>query len=232
MVIGVAVPAWSELVARIGAATLLGALIGFEREWRGQLAGMRTHALVAAGAALFTIVGAYGFPDIDRTAAVDPMRVAAQVVSGIGFIGAGAILRDGGSVRGVTTAAGLWASAGLGLATGSGLYAAALVGTATVLVALVGLRLFREHATGSIISGVQAVEVTYEPGYGTMAQIVSAARSGGGKIDDLDIEDLPDGRHVHVAIRARNLDAVRQSFSDLSDLLEVKRVRFLDVGQM
>src|SRR5690606_2376645 len=84
-----------ELAAHIAVAALLGALLGLEREWRGQVAGMRTHALVAMGAAIFTIAGAYGFEALDRGPNGDPMRVAAQVASGIGFIGAGAILREG-----------------------------------------------------------------------------------------------------------------------------------------
>src|SRR5215210_9595401 len=108
-----------DLSLRLIAALCAGSLLGVEREVREKAAGIRTHALVAVGAALFTLSGAYGFPELDGAPNVDPMRVAAQVASGIGFIGAGAILRDGMAVRGVTTAAGLWASAGLGLATGS-----------------------------------------------------------------------------------------------------------------
>src|SRR4051795_2175688 len=104
---------------RVAAAGGLGALIGLERESRNQLAGMRTHALVAAGAAVFPLAGAYGFSDIHRGPNVDPMRVAAQIASGIGFIGAGAIIRDRGSVRGITTAAALWTSAAVRLAGGA-----------------------------------------------------------------------------------------------------------------
>src|SRR3954447_22299475 len=125
---------------RVAAAGGLGALIGLERESRNQLAGMRTHALVAAGAAVFTVAGAYGFSDIHRGPNVDPMRVAAQIASRIGFIGGGAILREGATVRGVTTAASLWAAAALGLAAGAGLWRAAVIGLAMALVMLVGLR--------------------------------------------------------------------------------------------
>src|SRR3954471_19256004 len=125
---------------RVAAAGGLGALIGLERESRNQLAGMRTHALVAAGAAVFTLAGAYGFSDIHRGPNVDPMRVAAQIASGIGFIGGGAILREGATVRGVTTAASLWAAAALGLASGAGLWRTAMIGLGMALVMLVGLR--------------------------------------------------------------------------------------------
>src|SRR3954452_24568176 len=130
----------AEAFLRIGAAGGCGALIGVERESRNQLAGIRTHALVAGGAAVFTLAGAYGFSEIARGPNVDPMRVAAQVASGIGFIGAGAIIRDRGSVRGVTTAAALWTSAALGLAAGAGLWAVAAAGAVITLFVLVGLR--------------------------------------------------------------------------------------------
>src|SRR3954452_13371625 len=125
---------------RVAAAGGCGALIGLERESRNQLAGIRTHALVAAGAAVFTLADAVRFSEIARGPNVDPMRVAAQVASGIGFIGAGAIIRDRGSVRGVTTAAALWTSAALGLAAGAGLWAVAAAGAVVTLLVLVVLR--------------------------------------------------------------------------------------------
>src|SRR3954464_4763911 len=130
----------AEAFLRIGAAGGCGALIGLERESRNQLAGMRTHALVAAGAAIFTLAGAHGFADIHRGPNVDPMRVAAQIASGIGFIGAGAIIRDRGSVRGITTAAALWVSAAVGLAAGAGLWWVGVAGAVVTLLVLIGLR--------------------------------------------------------------------------------------------
>jgi putative Mg2+ transporter-C (MgtC) family protein len=128
---------WPELLLRLALAGALGGLIGFERELRERGAGLRTHLLVALGSALFTIVGAYGFASI-RT---DPTRIAAQIVTGIGFLGAGAIIRQGFSVRGLTTAATLWVVAAVGLAAGAGYYSAALVATALVLLALWPLRI-------------------------------------------------------------------------------------------
>src|SRR3954454_4731451 len=125
---------------RVAAAGGLGALIGLERESRNQLAGMRTHALVAAGAAVFTLAGAYGFSDIHRGPNVDPMRVAAQIASGIGFRGAGAIIRDRGSVGAITTAAALWVSAAVGLAAGAGLWWVAVAGAVVTLLVLILLR--------------------------------------------------------------------------------------------
>ena len=121
-----------ELIARLGIALALGAAIGFEREIDRQPAGFRTHALVALGAALFTIISAYGFSG----SSVDPTRIAAQIVSGIGFLGAGTILHHRGSIRGLTTAASLWSAAAVGMAAGAGLLLLALVGAVLVVVVL------------------------------------------------------------------------------------------------
>src|SRR3954471_17495818 len=106
------------VVSRSFVATLLGGLIGLEREAASRGAGARTHALVALGAALFTVAGAYGFGDAHSAAA--PSRIAAQVAAGVGFIGAGAVIRNGSSVSGVTTAATVWLAAAGGLAAGGG----------------------------------------------------------------------------------------------------------------
>src|SRR3954462_6491241 len=157
----------ADAFLRIGAAAGCGALIGIERESRNQLAGIRTHALVAAGAAVFTVAGAHGFPDLARGPNVDPMRVAAQIASGIGFIGAGAIIRDRGSVRGITTAAALWTSAALGLAPGAGLWGAAAAGATVALLILVGLRPLRARLVASIADPVRTIDVEYEKGHGT-----------------------------------------------------------------
>src|SRR3954465_14920409 len=121
-----------ELSLRIGIAMIAAVLLGLEREVRCHPAGSRTHALVAVGAALFTIAGAYGFTDVPHGPNVDPARIAAQVASGIGFLGAGAILRRGLGVRGLTTATTLWLAAALGVASGAGAYAAVAICTVVV----------------------------------------------------------------------------------------------------
>ncbi|TXH23143.1 MAG: MgtC/SapB family protein [Chitinophagaceae bacterium] len=133
----------NEILIRLSLACLFGGLIGLERERKHWAAGLRTHMLVCLGASLIMIVSAFGFSDIINTnhIALDPSRIAAQVVSGIGFIGAGAILfSKQGTVRGLTTAAGLWTVAGIGLATGGGLYYAAAAATLIVLIILWGLQ--------------------------------------------------------------------------------------------
>ena len=131
-----------DLALRLTVGLVLGAIIGFERELQRQPAGFRTHSLVSLGAALFTVVSAYGFSgDL-----VDPTRIAAQIVSGIGFIGAGTILQHRGHIRGLTTAASLWSVAAIGTAAGAGLYIVAIVGTLLILVVLSILDRIEEFA--------------------------------------------------------------------------------------
>lgn len=130
---------WQEITIRLVMASAFGALIGLERERKSWSAGMRTHMMVCVGSCLVMIVSAYGFFGVinDHNIALDPSRVAAQVVSGIGFLGAGTIMfmREG-VVRGLTTAAGLWTVAAIGLATGGGMYLPAGIATLIVLIIL------------------------------------------------------------------------------------------------
>src|SRR4029079_15670693 len=131
-----------EIAVRLLVAATLGSLIGFERERLLWAAGIRTHMLVCVGACLFMIVSAYGFSGSlsAQHVVLDPSRVAAQVVSGIGFLGAGALLARGEVVKGLTTAASIWTVASIGLAVGGGLYFAAGVSTAVILVILAGVK--------------------------------------------------------------------------------------------
>jgi putative Mg2+ transporter-C (MgtC) family protein len=128
-----------DLATRMLIGAALGAGIGFEREIHEHPAGMRTHLLVSLGSAIFTILSIYGFEGIVAggvSATVDPTRIAAQIVSGIGFLGAGAILKYGTSIRGLTTAASLWTTAAIGMAAGAGEWVIAAVGTFIVVFSL------------------------------------------------------------------------------------------------
>ncbi len=125
-----------EMLLRLGAGIGLGTVIGFERQYRARMAGLRTNALVAVGATLFVLLSANGFSG----ATADPTRVAAQIVSGIGFLGAGVILRDGLNLRGLNTAATLWCSAAVGALAGAGMFTVALAGTVVVVAVNVALR--------------------------------------------------------------------------------------------
>lgn len=144
-----------QLAGRLVVGLALGALIGFERELHRQPAGFRTHALVALGSALFTVVSAYGFPGSGN----DPTRIAAQIVSGIGFIGAGTILQHRGNIRGLTTAASLWSVAAVGMAAGAGLLVMASIGAALILVVLYLLDRVEDFAK-SRISGDGPADAT------------------------------------------------------------------------
>lgn len=129
---------------RLFLAGVMGILIGLEREYRAKEAGYRTHFLVALGSALLMIVSQYGFSDVLERDLVrlDPSRIAAQVVSGIGFIGAGTIILQKQIVRGLTTAAGIWATSGIGLAIGAGMYGVGIAATILVLLGLEVLSFF------------------------------------------------------------------------------------------
>lgn len=132
----------AEIILRLALAVLLGSLVGIERERLAWAAGLRTHMLVCVGSALIMIVSAFGFADVlgVEHVVLDPSRIAAQVVSGVGFLGAGTIILRRDVIRGLTTAASLWTVAGIGLAVGSGLYLAAASATILILLILAGIK--------------------------------------------------------------------------------------------
>lgn len=126
-----------EFFIRIVLAAVLGALVGLERSKRQKEAGVRTHCIIACTSALFMILSKYAFVDlvsVDGLRGADPARIAAQVVSGISFLGAGVIFKNGNSIRGLTTAAGMWGTAAVGMAIGAGLYWVGLIETAVLVV--------------------------------------------------------------------------------------------------
>jgi putative Mg2+ transporter-C (MgtC) family protein len=158
-----------ELLARLALAAVLGGAVGAERELSDQPAGLRTHILLTIGACLFTLVSAYGF-----SGQGDPARLAAQIVTGIGFLGGGAILRHGLSIRGLTTAASIWATAALGVTVGVGRYLLAVGATVLILATLVGLRAVRNllQRRGS---SVEVYTLLTRPGLAT-AELVDLVR--------------------------------------------------------
>lgn len=169
------------LILRLLIAALLGSIVGIERERKAWAPGLRTHMLVCVGACLFMIVSAFGFGDVlgARNIILDPSRIAAQVVSGIGFLGAGAILLRGEVVRGLTTAASLWSVAAIGLAVGGGLYAEAMAATVVIIVILAGIKPLEErfqqrHKQHEIVLDTPAGALTL-PGAGGCAGLSCAA---------------------------------------------------------
>jgi putative Mg2+ transporter-C (MgtC) family protein len=124
-----------ELIQRLCLSAALGAALGFEREWRQKYAGLRTNILIAIGSTLFTVMSV----DLSAAAGGDATRIAAQIVTGIGFLGAGAIMRTGSGIRGLTTAAMIWVNAAIGVAVGGGEYHVAIIATGVTLLVLVAL---------------------------------------------------------------------------------------------
>jgi len=180
-------------IFRLVVAGLLGTVVGIEREWRVKEAGFRTHFLVSLGSALFMIVSQWGFEEFlayHDGLRLDPSRVAAQVVSGIGFIGAGAIIFHRQIVRGLTTAASLWAIAGVGMATGAGMYGVAAAATVLTLVGLEVLNLIfgglGAHRTALVFSAVEreaiqeALELLRTRGYGIVSYELESERTASG----------------------------------------------------
>ncbi|MFL6139285.1 MAG: MgtC/SapB family protein [Frankiaceae bacterium] len=218
-----------ELTLRIAVAAGAAVLLGLEREIRGHPAGVRTHALVAIGAALFTLAGAYGFADVPRGPNVDPARIAAQVASGVGFLGAGAILRQGLGVRGLTTAATLWLAAAIGVTSGAGAYPAVGVGTVVVLIVLVGMRLAKPLLT-RLGGGVTVIELDYERGHGTLGPVLRTVNGLQSRLDHLEVtddgEESADGiRHVCLYVQSRDFAQIQAALDELRARPEVRALR-------
>jgi putative Mg2+ transporter-C (MgtC) family protein len=188
------------VLARLGLAAALGAAVGAERELREREAGIRTHLLVGIGAALFTLVSAYGFHDFltsgTNLVRSDPTRIAAQIVTGIGFLGAGAIVRDGLSVRGLTTAGSLWVVAAVGMAAGAGYYWPAVVTTAITIFALWPLRIIGHHALELVKTEENRLVVELKPGQ-PMAPLLAELAD----VRHFELSEERDRRVVRVELR-------------------------------
>ena len=210
---------WDALL-RLAVACALGTAIGFERELRDREAGVRTHLLVSLGAALFMILSAYGFHDVlgggSGQIRLDPSRVAAQIVTGIGFLGAGAIIREGLSVRGLTTAATLWVVAAIGMACGAGYYGPAVAATGLTLFALWPLRIVAYR----LIERVKPEEhrLTVELKHG---QPLTPLLEAVGGIRHLELTEEPDRRVVQLELASVD-ERVVGRLSDLDYVIGVR----------
>ena len=171
---------YMELTIRLTLALLLGGAIGIEREYRAKVAGFRTHFLVALGSALFCLVSQFGF-GVDLK---DSSRVAAQVVSGIGFLGAGTIIFQKNVVRGLTTAAGLWVTAAIGLACGTGMYLAAVLTTAMVLLGLEVLNYWIPQL------GLSTIELSFSaPSRESVKEFITRIKQGGMEVHSYELKE-------------------------------------------
>jgi putative Mg2+ transporter-C (MgtC) family protein len=192
---------WEGLL-RLLLAALLAGVIGVERELREQEAGLRTHMLVCVGSTMFMLVGVYGWSGYDLGnqigVVVDPSRVASYVVSGIGFLGAGAIIRHGINVRGLTTAASLWVVAAIGVAVGAGMYGLAVATTALVILALWPLAQVKSRLAGRRAS-TKRLAVTLDPRASIVATL-AAVEEGGYDIESVEVAEEDEARRVDVVV--------------------------------
>jgi putative Mg2+ transporter-C (MgtC) family protein len=203
-----------EAVGRLAIAAGLGAAVGVERELREREAGIRTHLLVSLGACLFTIVGAYGFHDFSG---VDPTRIAAQIVTGIGFLGAGAIIREGISVRGLTTAASLWIVAAIGMASGAGYYWPAVAGTALTIFALWPLRHLAYETIDRFRPPEQRLVVELEHG-SSLKPVLDLIEN----IRHVEVEDKSDRRVAVIELKQPVDEMLVGKLSDLDEVVAVR----------
>jgi putative Mg2+ transporter-C (MgtC) family protein len=184
-----------NLALRLLLSAFLGAMIGYEREIHDHPAGMRTHLLVSVGSAAFTVVSIYGFTNtgIPNEAPTDPSRVAAQIVTGIGFLGAGAIIKYGTSVRGLTTAASLWVTAAVGMAVGAGWWLVAIVTTGIVVLSLWPLRAVIRRIRGF---GAHQVRVNLQtPSLEALSDLRRSFESHRIEVSEINSQRVGKGRH-------------------------------------
>ena len=210
---------WPHVLLRLSVAAALGGAIGLERELRERGAGLRTHLVVCVGSALFTLVSAYAFVGPH----VDPTRIAAQIVSGIGFLGAGAIIRQGLSVRGLTTAATLWLVAAIGMAAGAGYYDAAIIATAGALLTLGPLRIVAYRVTRRFRSETERLLVEVAAG-GSPAPVIEALERYG-RVVSLDVSQEADRREIAIDVALHGQASsphVVAAVAEIDGVLEVR----------
>ncbi len=220
----------AEMALRLVVAAVLTGAIGLERELRERAAGLRTHMLVGVGSALFTVVSAYAWSDFvfsrQGGTVLDPTRIAAQIVTGIGFLGAGAILRQGLSVLGLTTAAGLWVVAAIGMAAGAGYYSAALVATAIVLVGLgPGRWLEGAPLVRRLRRLGRALEVDLRPG-GNVGRVLEILEGRRARIARVELGDAEDRRQLRFDLDLPIGPASVELVDEISRLDDVLAVRW------
>jgi putative Mg2+ transporter-C (MgtC) family protein len=215
-----------QVLCRLVVAGVLSGLIGFEREFHGRAAGFRTHILVCIGSTLVMLTSIHMFDMYSARVACDPGRIAAGVVTGIGFLGAGTIMRFKSSVRGLTTAASLWVVSGLGLAVGSGMYFAALV---TTIITLVALLIFSRIERALIRKDwYKVLTIESEADIENLTRIRSALGNFEVEIKDFDMERTKDGTGIlwHLSLKLATSRNDHDIISEISDIEGVRSVKW------
>lgn len=206
-----------DLSVRLVVASLLGLAIGFEREIHGHPAGLRTHMLVAVGSGLFTVLSIHGFLGEPGAAPVDPTRIAAQIVSGIGFLGAGAILKDGIVIRGLTTAASLWATSAVGMAAGAGEYLLATVAAGVIIVSLWPINAIADRLHGTNLPETQLrLTMKRVDALGQVSEVLIQNKLDIGQIATQRLGK--DRYQADVAIRGRQGGAISQAIEQIAEI--------------
>lgn len=200
-----------DLIIRMVLAVVLGGLIGLEREWNNHAAGFRTHILVCLGSTTIMLLSVYGFSDFvnEPNVRIDPSRLAAQVVSGIGFLGAGAILRNGSVIKGLTTAASVWLVAAIGLSIGAGFITGALVCTFLVLISLYVLNKLEKHIIRHRRTHEVEILINEQPGF--LSSVTS--RFGEQGIQVINLKMRPESASSHEAENAGSIPMMHLIFS-------------------
>ena len=207
-----------ELLWRLGLALVLSTAIGLERELRQKSAGLRTYTLVGLGSALFLLVSEYGFFDeLERGRVVlDPSRVAAQIVSGIGFIGGGLIFVRQDAVRGLTTAAGVWLVAAVGMAAGAGLAVLAIASTLAYLLVTTTYPPIARRLLGTALAS-SPLRITYVDGRGVLREVLSRVTGAGFDVSGLDFQ-RHDEDTVVVDVEVRGRQPMSGLVTELAEL--------------
>jgi putative Mg2+ transporter-C (MgtC) family protein len=212
-----------ELLLRLLLTIALCGVIGLERETRGQVAGLRTHILVGLGAALFTLVSAYAFTGVEDARRVDPTRISAQIVTGIGFLGAGAIIRQGLTIRGLTTAASLWIVAAVGMASGAGYYLGAAATTAAVLLSLIGFRQFRPLLMRWLRTDFVLLEIEMDD-RGDFGPVLQALGAQGVRVEAMDSAREPGLIDYRLELEVPPTARLEDAIEEISRMSTVRQV--------
>jgi putative Mg2+ transporter-C (MgtC) family protein len=223
-------------VGELALAFGLSSLIGLEREWRNKSAGLRTHTLVGAGAALFMLVSKFGFGDVvGGNVTLDPSRIAAQIVSGIGFIGGGLIFVRGDAVRGLTTAATAWTTAAIGMACGAGLALLAILATIGHFIVVMGYPALANALPRSRYVGFR-MRVVYEDGHGILREVLAECTRLGFTIAQVRAHQIVgEGggiQTVAVTLDLRGQPTAQPLTSELTELTGVLEVEATDLARV
>lgn len=219
------------ILSRIGLSILFGFMLGFEREITGKFAGLRTHILVCTGACVFTILSIYGFKMAETVGFVgtnDPARIAAQIITGIGFIGAGTVMRSGANILGITTAATLWVCAAVGMACGTGEFSLAAIATISTMAILILIRIFEKKVIQQRISHYRNIEIKLSTNISNLDKISAILGRNFSRITKLEKKVL-NGTDLKInmtVITNKGLYSINEIFAHLECInsLEVQEV--------